>query len=185
MLSLLMMGLLVGGPVGALAEATPLVDFNQTAGNTVNQIELTVPKAIDNSIVNETIEQPIVVNGVTITAPKSIRTAIGNLVKQDANIRKIEVKNGMVKVDYRQATKILGFIPARFNLHVVADPTQKRLNIGRSWWAMFSNTNVRQVFEKLKNGMNGMSTSVYRTTDQQSTQTIKIISTVMKSITKK
>ncbi len=179
----MLVGLLAGSPAISLAyRAAPLVDFNQTAGNTVNQIELTVPEAIDNSATNEAVDKPVMVNGVAVTVPKSILTAVSNLVRQDANIRKVEIKTGVVKVDYRKTTKILGFIPARFNLHIVANPAQKQLNIGRSWWAIFTNTNVRQIFEDLKSGMNGMSASAYQTTDQRSTQIIRIISTVMKNI---
>jgi flagellar motor switch protein FliM len=174
-------GLLVQLPLSAWAYMipTPLVNLNETVGDTVNKIEVTVPNTTKPS---DTQTQTI--NQATVIVPTNLKSTFNSTINKDANIKRVEVKDDKLNVDYQQATKILGLIPAKFNLHISADTSKKQLHIGRPWWTILSNTNVRKIFDNLQAGMNTVDKMNLSATPQKLSQSLQTISTVMKNYQK-
>ena len=162
-------------------------DFGQAVDDTtktVNKVEIIPSPATTPAANNTAVVVPTqTINQATVTAPTKLTALINSTLKKDDNIRKVEVKDNQIKVDYQQTTKLLGLIPAKFNLRISADPSQKKLNISRPWWTILGNTNVRRIFDKLRSGMNGLSSSDTSTTLNQQSQIIQTISSVMKKVT--
>ena len=152
-------------PASAVSLSTPMA-----APNTTN----TVPA--NNQINNSTQTK----TGAIINVPKVIQSAVTNLMNKDANIRKIAIDGTKVQMDYRQNTKLFWFIPVRFNLHVVADPSKKDIKLGRPWWTIVAPTNVRKILSDLKSNINSTTLGTNLTNNQ--TKIIQTISNTLKKI---
>lgn len=149
--------------------------------NTVNKIEVTPLPAVTaptNNVANTPVPQ--LINKATVIAPAKLITLINTTLQRDNNIRRVEIVDNQIKVDYQQTTKLLGLIPVRFNLRIVADPSQKQLNINRPWWAILGNTNVKKIFDQLKSGMNSLNPTSPTSQVGQQSQIVQTISSVMK-----
>jgi len=173
-------GLMTQLPLFAQAYAltpAPAVNLNETVGDTVNKIEVTVPNTTKPSNIQT-------INQATVIVPTNLKNTFNSTINKDANIKKVEVQDNKLDVDYQQATKILGLIPAKFNLHISVDTSKKQLNIGRPWWTILSNTNVRKIFDNLQTGMNTLDKMNLSTTPQKLSQSLQTISTVMKNYQK-
>lgn len=116
--------------------------------------------------------------GATIVVPKTIQSTVNNLVNKDPNIRKVEVDDTTVKMDYQQKTKLFGFIPVKFNLHITAAPAKKDIKLGRPWWTIFSPTNVRKILSDLKAGLDATNLGSNLSSNQN--KVIQIISNTLK-----
>lgn len=151
---------------GLLFASAPAYAISPAAPSSSTTPTVTVPKSQSQT-------------GATVVVPKTIQSTVNNLVNKDPNIRKIEVDDTTVKMDYQQKTKLFGLIPVKFNLHVTAAPAKKDIKLGRPWWTIFGKTNVRKILSDLKTGLDATNLGSNLSSNQN-----KVIQTISNTLKK-
>ena len=116
-------------------------------------------------------------NKATISAPPSVLSSIKTITNKDANIRRVDIKDDQIIIDYQEATKILGIFPAKFNLHIVTDTVKKQVNLSRPWWTIFGNTRVGKLLQDIRSSLNATNLP---NTESQTPKIIQTISNVLR-----
>lgn len=116
-------------------------------------------------------------NPAEINVSPSILSSIKTITNKDSNIKRVDVTDDQIIIDYQETTKILGIIPAKFNLHIVTNATQKQVKLMRPWWTIFGNTRVGQLLQNIKSNLNVIDLN---TTTGQDIKIIQIISNTLR-----
>ncbi|MFH1088362.1 MAG: hypothetical protein V1719_00800 [Patescibacteria group bacterium] len=126
---------------------------------------------------NQPTSNTITNNQAVITVPPSILSSIKTITNKDANIKRVEIKDDQIIMDYQESTKILGIFPAKFNLRIITDAVKKQVNLMRPWWTIFGNTRVGQLLQNIRNNLN---TTELNNASSQNTKIIQTISNVLR-----
>ncbi|MEA1909801.1 MAG: hypothetical protein U9M89_02160 [Patescibacteria group bacterium] len=96
---------------------------------------------------------------VQINVPDNIYSEAFNLARNNDSISSIEIDGDWTHVSYKHKTKFLWFIPVNVTLKASANLQEKKLQIGRPWWSLFTSTPTSSIkaamqesFDKLSFG---------------------------------